>query len=283
MRIEDLDLGERWSARLVENTSLTPPEAREEVHELLLETLAPEPDLRIGQNVAVLVTGPHEFGQRQHVRLYTLASTPAEAGQGRFSVCVRRCSYLDPYSGERFPGIASNYLCDLPVGSELLLAGPVGLPFAIPADPHAPLLAVGLGTGIAPFRALLHEVFEERHWRGKVMLFHGARAGLETAYIEAITAIAAKRKHSAGFVPVEVQSPRPAWDDPADLAAAVQRHQAEVWDLLSHPDIHVYLAGQTRIGQQLDAALAEAAGSAEAWAKRKAEISDAGRWMALLY
>jgi ferredoxin--NADP+ reductase len=280
MRIEDLDLGQRWSARLVENALLTPPEGREEVRELLLETQSPGLDLRVGQNVAVLVAGPHDFGQRHHVRLYTLASTPAEAGPGRFSVCVRRCSYLDPYSGERFPGVASNYLCDLAAGSELLLAGPVGLPFAIPADPHTPLLAVGLGTGIAPFRALLHEVFEERHWRGKVMLFHGARAGLETAYIGAIAAMS---KDSAGFVPVEVKSPRPAWDDPADLAAAVRRHQGEVWELLSHPDIHVYLAGQARIGQQLDAALAEAAGSAEAWAKRKAEISDAGRWMALLY
>jgi ferredoxin--NADP+ reductase len=283
MRIEDLDLGERWSARLVENMPLTPPEAREEVRELLLETLAPGPDLRIGQNVAVLVTGPHDFGQRQHVRLYTLASTPDEAGPGRFSLCVRRCSYLDPYSGERFPGIASNYLCDLPAGSELLLAGPVGLPFAIPADPHTPLLAVGLGTGIAPFRGLLREVFEKLQWRGKVMLFHGARAGVETAYIRAITAIAATSRESAGFAPVEVRSPRPAWDDPADLVAAVRRHQADVWALLSHPDIHVYLAGQARIGQQLDAALGVAAGGAEAWAARKAEISDAGRWMALLY
>jgi ferredoxin--NADP+ reductase len=280
MRIEDLDLGQRWSARLVENALLTPPEAREEVRELLLETQAPDVDLRVGQSVAVLITGPHDFGQRQHVRLYTLASTPAEAGPGRFSVCVRRCSYLDPYSGERFPGVASNYLCDLPVDAELLLAGPVGLPFAVPTDPHTPLLAVGLGTGIAPFRRLLRKVFEERHWRGKVMLFHGARAGLEKSYIDAITAAS---KDSAGFVPVEVQSPRPAWDDPADLAAAVRQHQSEVWELLSHPDVHVYLAGQARLGQQLDVALAEAAGSAEAWAKRKAEISDAGRWMALLY
>lgn len=280
MRIEDLDLGRRWSARLIESVPLTPPGAREEVRELVLETREPELDLRVGQSVAVLVGGPHDFGQRHHVRLYTLASTPAEAGPGRFSLCVRRCSYLDPYSGERFPGVASNYLCDLRAGSELLLAGPVGLPFAIPADPHTPLLVVGLGTGIAPFRSLLREIYEERHWQGRVMLFHGARAGLETAYRDAIAAVG---RGAESFAQVEVSSPRPAWDDPADLEEAVRKHQAEVWELLLHPDIHVYLAGLAQVGQQFDAALAVAAGGAEAWARRKAEISDAGRWMALLY
>jgi ferredoxin--NADP+ reductase len=208
MKIEELDLGQRWSARLVENTALTPPGARDEVRELTLEVDAPGQDFLAGQSVAVLVAGPHGFGQRQHVRLYTVARTPAELGPGRFSLCVRRCTYLDPYSGERFPGIASNFLCDLPAGSELLLGGPVGLPFVIPEDPHTPLLIVGLGTGIAPFRAMLRELYEERHWQGRVMLFHGARVGLETVYRDAIADVC---KRSASYSPVEVVSPRPAY------------------------------------------------------------------------
>ena len=280
MKIEELDLGQAWPARLVENAALTPPGARDEVRELLLATANPGRDFSAGQSVAVLVAGPHDFGQGDHVRLYTVAKTPAEAGPGRFSLCVRRCSYLDPYSGERFPGIASNFLCDLPVGSELLLGGPVGLPFVIPEDPRTPLLIVGLGTGIAPFRDMLRELYQERHWQGRVMLFHGARVGLEMVYRDAIAAVC---KRSKSFAPVEVVSPRPAWDDPADLAGAVRRHQSEVWQLLSEPNIHVYIAGLTQIGQQFDTALAEAAGGAEAWARRKAEISAAGRWMTLLY
>jgi ferredoxin--NADP+ reductase len=280
MKIEELDLGQRWPARLVENNPLTPPGARTEVRELVLEVLEPGIDFRVGQSVALLVAGPHDFGQQHHIRLYTVERTPAGAGADRISLCVRRCSYLDPYSGERFPGIASNYLCDLPVGSELLFAGPVGLPFVIPEDPRTPLLIVGLGTGIAPFRSLVRELYEERHWQGRVMLFHGTRVGLEWVYRDAIAALC---KDSAGFSPVEVRSPRPAWDDPADLAEAIRRHQHEVWQLLSEPDIHVYVAGLAQIGQQFDAALAEAAGSAEAWAQRKAEIVAAGRWMTLLY
>jgi len=280
MKIEELDLGHRWPAQLVENNALTPPGARIEVRELVLEVPQPGLDFRAGQSVAVLVAGPHDFGQQHHIRLYTVESTPADNGSNRISLCVRRCSYLDPYSGERFQGIASNYLCDLPVGSELLLAGPVGLPFVIPEDPRTPLLIVGLGTGIAPFRSLIRELYEQRHWEGRVMLFHGTRVGLEWVYRDAIAAVC---KSSASFAPVEVRSPRPAWDDPADLADAIQRHQAEVWQLLSQPNIHVYVAGLALIGQQFDAALAEPAGGAEAWAKRKAELVAAGQWMTLLY
>jgi ferredoxin--NADP+ reductase len=280
MKIEELDLGRRWSARLVGSFALTPPGVRDEVRELVLEVVEPGFAFQVGQSVAVLVAGPHDFGQQQHVRLYTLASTPAEAGPNRISLCVRRCTYLDPYSGERFPGIASNYLCDLPEGSELLLGGPVGLPFRIPVDPSSPLLMVGLGTGIAPFRALIRQLYEEHQWQGRVMLFHGARVGLEAVYRDAIAAVC---KTAPAFAPIEVLSPRPAWDAPVDLAAAIRQHEAEVWRLLGEPDIHVYVAGLAQIGEQFDAALAVPAGGAAAWAARKAELMAAGRWMSLLY
>lgn len=280
MKIEDLELEQRWPARVVENIALTPPGAREEVRELVLEVVDPRQEFHAGQSVAVLVAGPHDFGQEHHVRLYTVARTPAEAGPGRFSLCVRRCAILDPFSGERFAGIASNYLCDLPEGSELLLAGPIGLPFKIPEDPRAPLLIVGLGTGIAPFVSLIRELYEERHWEGPVMLFYGARVGHEAVYRDFINSV---RQKVANFAPVEVVSSRPAWDDPADLATAVRQHEGEVWQLLSEPDVHVYLAGLTQVGLQFDAALAGAAGGTADWASKKAEIHAAGRWMSLLY
>ncbi|TVQ41394.1 MAG: oxidoreductase [Wenzhouxiangella sp.] len=280
MRIEDLDLGRSWTAKLLANTALTPPEAREEVRELLLEAGDEERDFRAGQSVAVSVAGPHEFGQQAHVRLYTVARIPAELGPGRFTLCVRRCTFLDPYSGERFPGIASNYLCDLKAGSTLSLAGPVGLPFLIPNDPWTPLLIVGLGTGIAPFRAMLRELFDERDWRGKVMLFHGARTGLETVYSGDVAELS---ERAAAFSPVAVVSPRPAWGDQEDLGAAIHAHQEEVWQLLGESEVHVYLAGLNWVGEQFDKALAEAAGSAEAWAARKEALKNAGRWTSLLY
>ena len=47
-------------------------------------------------------------------------------------IAVRRCSYLDSYSGEEYKGVASNYLCDLKPGDTLSITGPFGLVFEVP-------------------------------------------------------------------------------------------------------------------------------------------------------
>jgi len=284
MNIDELALGPTRTARLAANTPLTLPGAREEVRELILELPGEQFDFEIGQSIAVLVAGPHDFGQRRHVRLYSIASTPAEAGPGRIGICVRRCSYVDPYSGERYPGIASNHLCDLAVGAELVIAGPVGLPFRIPADPHANLLMVGLGTGIGPFRALIRHIYSERGgWQGKVRLFYGARTGLELAYMNDRRTDISTYLDQDTFRAIEALSPRPAWDEPADVAAALALHEAEVAALLDDPGTHVYLAGLASIGATLDTALAGIFGGATPWRARKQALIDAGRWMELLY
>ena len=69
-----------------------------------------------------------------HFRLYTVASTPitGESGDMDLELCVRRCFYVDEMSGEEFPGIASNYLCDTRPGDRITLTGPYGDAFAMP-------------------------------------------------------------------------------------------------------------------------------------------------------
>jgi len=54
-----------------------------------------------------------------------------DSGKPRIKICVRRCFHLDDYSGERYKGIASNFLCDLSPGSSLNLSGPFGIPFEV--------------------------------------------------------------------------------------------------------------------------------------------------------
>jgi ferredoxin--NADP+ reductase len=284
MKLDELPLGTRRRARLVANEPLSGPDSAEEVRELVLDLEGDALELEAGQSIAVLIAGPLDFGQAHHVRLYSVASTPREAAGGRITVCVRRCSYTDSYSGERYPGIASNYLCDLPLGSELVIAGPVGLPFKVPANPQANLLMVGLGTGIAPFRALIRHIYRDRGgWQGKVRLFYGARTGLELVYMNDRRNDFAAYFDEATFEAIEALSPRPAWNEPADVAAAIARHRAEVWSMLDDPETHVYVAGLAAIGAQLDAALAELAGGEDAWLARKQQMRDEGRWTELLY
>jgi ferredoxin--NADP+ reductase len=284
MMLDEIALEPERRARLVANEPLSAPGAREDVRELILALDDPHFAFDIGQSIAVLVAGPHDFGQLQHVRLYSIASTPAEAGPGRIRICVRRCSYIDTFSGERYPGIASNYLCDLPIGSPLIIAGPIGLPFRVPERTNTNLLMIGLGTGIGPFRALIRHIYAERGgWEGKVRLFYGGRTGLELAYMNDWRNDFASYLDQTTFQAIEALSPRPAWNEPADLAAAMRQHHAEVWSLLEEPGTHVYLAGLSLIGEQLDAVLAELAGGSTEWAKRKAILIESGRWMSLLY
>ena len=45
---------------------------------------------------------------------------------------MRRCFYIDDISGEKYPGIASNFLCDAEAGGRITITGPYRSPFKIP-------------------------------------------------------------------------------------------------------------------------------------------------------
>ncbi|MBW1762390.1 MAG: ferredoxin-NADP reductase, partial [Deltaproteobacteria bacterium] len=52
-----------------------------------------------------------------------MADLPERGGNGlpRIKIAVRRVSYVDQYSGEEYPGVSSNYLCDLVAGDTLTM------------------------------------------------------------------------------------------------------------------------------------------------------------------
>jgi ferredoxin-NADP reductase len=79
-------------------------------------------------------------------RAYSIASAPS--GNGRFAFCLNRVQ----------DGFMSNYLCDLGEGSEISFQGPFG--DFILRPPLRDTLLIATGTGIAPFRSMLHALFE---------------------------------------------------------------------------------------------------------------------------
>jgi ferredoxin--NADP+ reductase len=57
----------------------------------------------------------------------------------------------------------------------------------VPEDDTANLLMIGTGTGIAPFRAFIKRIFDQRGgWKGQVRLFYGARSGMELLYMNLV-------------------------------------------------------------------------------------------------
>jgi ferredoxin--NADP+ reductase len=284
--VDELTSGtQRHQARLRSNKPLTAPGAAEEIRELVLEVSDPDFHFGPGQSIAVVVPGPHELGHAEHVRFYNIADVHVlRDGNPEVAICVRRCEYLDEYSGERYEGVASKYLCELPEGAEVTLAGPVGLAFEVPEDRSANLLLIGLGTGIAPFRAFLRHIYRNLGgWEGQVRLFHGAKTGLELVYMNDHQNDIAEYLDEATFRAIEALSPRPQWDEPPALDEALKAHEEEVWRLLQAPNTWVYVAGIADVRKMLDRVLAEFAGSAESWARRKAELVAGGRWAEVVY
>lgn len=285
MRLEDYDITTRSIATVVSTTRLTHQESEEEVRELVLDVVDPGFAPQGGSSIGVFVPGPHELGQPHHLRLYTVADTPRHLDDGhlRFPICVRRCNYVDRYSGEEHRGIASNFLCDRRAGDSIVLTGPYGLAFPPPPEPDAHLVLIGMGTGIAPFRALVRHLHESSEWHGHITLFHGARSGLEMLYRNRVRDDFAKYYDSSTFEAIAALSPRPHWSSAIAWDHAIGARGEEIWHWLAQADTYVYVAGLEEIRDALDEVFVRIAGSKEVWQRRKAELVAGGRWVELLY
>ena len=108
---------------IVEDSHRLTPEDTVEVRSILLTVPHPSFSYSEGQNIGVIVPGPHEYGRDTHFRLYTIANSPRTSKNGdvEIELCVRRCFYIDEISGEEHPGIASNYLCDASPGDRIMV------------------------------------------------------------------------------------------------------------------------------------------------------------------
>jgi ferredoxin-NADP reductase len=79
-------------------------------------------------------------------RAYSIASPPSANGHVAF--CLNRVQ----------DGFMSNHLCDLAEGAEITFQGPFG--DFILRPPLRDTIFIATGTGIAPFRSMLHAMFE---------------------------------------------------------------------------------------------------------------------------
>ena len=139
-----------------------------------------------GQSVGILTPGKNEKGKSHAVRLYSIASVGNDLDTAeKLSLCVKRTVYEDPESDEKKFGVASNYLCNLNTGDEVLLTGPAGRKFLLPVkeDMKRPYLFFATGTGIAPFRGMLQRLFKTQNgFTDELYLFLGVKKKGELMY-----------------------------------------------------------------------------------------------------
>lgn len=284
--LEEYDVDPRFGATVVSSERITSASSPEEVREIALDVDRTDFPYEVGHCIGVIAPGSPAFGHAHHFRLYCVADLPerSDDGRPRITICVRRCSYIDEYTGERHPGIASNYLCDLRPSDRLWINGPFGLPFAVPEDKDANLILIGAGTGIAPFRAFVKHIYRNRpDWTGHVWLFNGARSGLELLYMNDENDDLAQYYDRETFEAFKALSPRPGWADRIAWDYAIMERAEELWGMLSSVKTHVFVAGQEHLRDHLDEVFAGLAGSPKLWMRRKAELAAGGRWVELLY
>ena len=285
MRLKDLDTSRHMSSSVVSSRRITPNDSDTELRHIDLAVDSKDFSYQVGQSVGVLVPGPHEFGQKQYLRLYSIAGDQtADDGKPVISLCVKRCFYIDEFSGQRYDGKASNYLCDLKEGATLTLVGPYNLAFTLPKEKDANLLMIGLGTGIAPFRAFIKHIYSELGgWEGDVRLYHGAQNGVELAYMNDQNADLKYYYDEETFKAFQALSPRAHADVPVDLQGAMAQNADEVWAHLQDPKTYVFVAGLKKIEGLLDEALIKIVGSPAKYEQQKANMIGAGRWAELIY
>jgi sulfite reductase alpha subunit-like flavoprotein len=271
------------TATLVGSHRITADASSEDVRHLVFRSADPSFHAQGGACIRVLVPG--QFGAKYQARLYSMLDVEQhQANTTEFAICVRRCHYIDEFNGERYNGVASNYLCDLKAGDTLEFVGPVSYPFAIPENKASNLLLIGMGTGIAPFRGLVRQIYEKvGSWQGKVRLFFGARSGLELLYMNDENSDLALYYDQPTFKAFQAVSPRPAMDAPVALDQAIEQHAAEVWEMVRMPNTHVFIAGTESMWPQVEKSLEKLAGSPEAWHAVRQTLMDSGRWSAVLY
>jgi sulfite reductase (NADPH) flavoprotein alpha-component len=196
---------------------------------------------------------PKEFVallQKLQPRLYSISSSP-KAHPGEVHLTVGAVRY--EAHGRVRKGVCSTFLADrVEAGGAVPVFIQTSHGFRLPSDPNTPIIMVGPGTGIAPFRAFL----EERRATGapgKNWLFFGdQQRACDFLYEEQLTEMAAD-----GFLRLDLAFSR----DQAEKIYVQQRmleNAAELWKWLEQ-GAHFYVCGDAkRMARDVDAALQQA-------------------------
>ena len=281
----ELEYNNTCTAVITGSRRISPLET-EEIRAIDLSIDEPAFRFREGQSIGVLVPGPHAFGNKEHHRYYSIANAreTSVADEVNVQIIVRRCFYIDDISGEQYPGVASNYLCDAKPGDRITITGPYKSVFNVPKDPESNMLMIGTGTGIAPFRAFIQHVYKNQgDWKGKVRLFFGDKTGLDLRYMNDVDEDLANYYTQETFKAYQSITNRYLMNANEALELTMQDNAEEAWEMLQDPKTYVFIAGSRKTSDLLNKTLAGYAGSKEAWEEMKQKLQAENRWSELIY
>jgi len=174
------------TATIAGNYRLTAPDVESDIRHIVLDFGTQVFPILEGQSIGIIPPGVDANGKPHYMRMYSVASPRSgeRDGYNNLSLTVKRV--VVDHDGKPTVGVASNYLCDLPKGANVQVAGPFGVNYLMPNHPEANLLMICTGTGSAPMRAMTEHrrrlLAKGQSASGKLMLFFGARNSAELPY-----------------------------------------------------------------------------------------------------
>ncbi|MGF1537867.1 MAG: ferredoxin--NADP reductase [Elainellaceae cyanobacterium] len=237
-----------------------------------------------GQSIGIIPDGTDENGKPHKLRLYSIASTRHgdKLDDDTVSLCVRQLEYKHPETGETVKGVCSTFLCNLPVGAEAQITGPVGKEMLLPDDEDANVIMMATGTGIAPFRAYLWRMFKEderqlnpdyNSYRGKAWLIFGIPTTPNILYKEELEAMQEKYPDNFRLTYAISREQKNQDGGKMYIQHRVAEHAAELWEMIKDKKTHTYICGLKGMEDGIDEALsAEAAKEGIDWKEYQREI-----------
>uniref|UniRef100_T2MGU1 NADPH--cytochrome P450 reductase n=1 Tax=Hydra vulgaris TaxID=6087 RepID=T2MGU1_HYDVU len=196
-----------------------------------------------------------EMLPRLQCRYYSISSSP-KLSKNRIHITAVVVDWITP-TGRRQKGVATNWLKS--ISPELNLKVPLFVrqtTFRLPSKCRTPIMMVGPGTGLAPFRGFIQE--------RQMMLESGMSLGLAFLYFGC-------RKESEDYIYAEELSSYVQSGAITKLSVAFSRDQAEkvyvthkikenlgsVWQLIKDGG-HIYVCGDAKIAKEMQNLIIEA-------------------------
>jgi len=265
--------------------------------------------------LGVVAPGPDKKGQTPAaLRLYSIASSAVGDDQTSktVSLCVKRVVELDgkfanrevgedkpDKAGTHFPknkvyrGVCSNHICDLKVGDEVLITGPVGTEMLLPQDPDAALLLLATGTGIAPMRSYLRLLFNDkaganpdgsRKFKGLAWLFLGVPYSKSLLYDDENILFQKKFPQNFRYDYAISREQKNAKGQKMYIQTRLAEYAQDIWKLLQNKKTHVYMCGLKGMESGMEEALGPIAESKGiAWKDFVKSLKKEDRWHVEVY
>ncbi|VVC89726.1 unnamed protein product [Leptidea sinapis] len=185
-------------------------------------------------------------------RFYSISSSPL-AHAKRLHLTVAVVSYrTQDGEGPVHYGVCSNYLMDRKPGDEVYLFIRSAPNFHLPQDLSVPLILIGPGTGIAPFRGFWHHRrallnSRTRHNAGPVWLFFGCRTRTMDLYREEKQQALKDGVLSKVFLALSREKDVPKMY----VQELAEKEGAEIHDLLINRGAHFFVCGDCKMAEDV--------------------------------